>query len=543
MRKGTQLSAYIILASICCAVSSCMKGLLDKTPKESLTADFVWSDPTAAQQFVNGIYGDLPHGFSRNFGEYMLDAASDDGDNSFTWTENEALKLSNFVPLNSPLANQWGAYYALVRKTNIALTNLNSLADAAKRDQLKGEAYYLRGFIYSELLRFYAAKLVGSAEPTGLPIVDKPLTLEDNFQIPRSTYDETVDFIVKSLDSSAILLPSSYSGTPKDVGRATRGAALSLKSRVLLYAKKWIDAAAAAKEVIDHKADYGYGLYPDYRNLFLAKNNQEVIFAKKFKQPEKGHPYDQFQYPVEVTGTGWGGLCPTQNLVDDYEMTDGKPYNQSPLYNPNNPYINRDPRFDATVLHNGSIFQGQTIEIFNGGINKPIGNSDATKTGYYARKFHDTTISPIASRPSDQDWVYLRYAEILLNYAEAQNEASGPDASVYAALNEIRQRPGVNMPVLPAGLSQSQMRDAIRHERRIELAFEEHRYFDVRRWGIAKTVLNGQFYTMSIDKVGGGFTYQLIPYQTRAYNDKNIVLPIPQTEIDKNPAAKQIAGW
>lgn len=524
-------------------LSACSKGLLDKTPKESLTADFVWSDPTAAEQFVNGIYGGLPHGFSRNFGEYMLDAASDDGDNSYTWTECENLKLSNFVPLSTPLANQWANYYALVRKANIALSNLGKLTDVDKKNRLMGEAYFLRGFIYSELLRFYAAKLSGSTEPTGLPIVDKPLTLDDNFQIPRSTYDETVDFIIKNLDSSAALLPDNYAASTKDVGRATKGAALALKSRVLLYAQRWAEAAAAAKDVIDNKSNYGYDLYPDYQNLFLAKNNQEVIFAKKFKQPELSHPYDQFQILVEQTGTGWGGLCPTQNLVDAYEMTDGKTINQSPLYDPTNPYVNRDPRFDATVLHNGSIFQGLPVETFDGGMNKPNGNSDVTKTGYYARKFHDTTISPIASRPSDQDWIYIRYAEVLLNYAEAQNEAAGPDGTVYAAINEIRQRPSVRMPVLTPGLSQNQMREAIRHERRIELAFEEHRYFDVRRWGIASTVLNGQFYTMDIKKTGSGFTYQLVPYQIRSYHDRNIVLPIPQSEIDKNPSVKQIAGW
>lgn len=528
------IAGCLLVASL---IVGCSDDLLDKTPKESLTSDFVWSNPLAAEQFVNGIYADLTSGFQRESCTYMLDAAADDGDNSFSWTSAEKFNFSTFGPANSPLGGQWADLYKLVRKANLALANLNNLKDATLRDRLKGETYFLRGYLYFELLRFYGTR-TSSGPPSGVPIIDRLLTAGDNYLIPRSSYDETVDFIVKNYDSSAFLLPNSFKGTVNE-GRATKGAALALKGRLLLYAERWSDAAAVSKELIDNKATYGYDLFPKYYDLFLTKNNQEVIFVKKYKNPEKTHNYDQFQGIGGSTG-GWGGLCPTQELVDEYEMIDGKKITNSPLYDPSNPYDNRDPRFEATILHNGSMFKGEPVETFLGGKHRLLDDPDRTKTGYYARKYFDDFV--YGSRGSDTDWIYMRFGEVLLNYAEAQNEIMGPDASVYEAIQKIRDR--VNMPPLAAGLSKDQMREAIQHERRVEFAFEEHRFFDVRRWGIANQVLNRPFYSMMINKTGSNtFTYQLEPLEIRVYQDKNIVLPIPQEEIDKNPEAVQVAGW
>ena len=527
---------------------SCEKDILNQVPKDSLTEELVWTDPQGATQFVNAIYGGMPSGFDRNYdgwakGLYLLDGTTDDGDVSMGWTHSNQLQSGDFLPSNVPWGQTWADYYNLIRKANSAIENLDRLEDEALRNNLKGEAYFLRGFMYHELLRLYGIKSEGG-EPTGVPLIDRSLTLEDNFEIPRATYDEIVDFIVSDLDNAVALLPNKGE---TDAGRATVGAANALKSRVLLYAERWSDAANAANEVIGTE----YSLYPDYKTIFLTKNNDEIIYAKKFQYPDKHHQsnaggtqgagWDVYNTPNTFKGTsdgGWGGNLPTQNFVDAYDMVNGEPQATSSLFDPNNPFENLDPRFEATVVHDGAMFRGREIELYEGGLE---GSPDAfMNTGYFLRKFHNEDLV-IYSQSSDQDWIFMRYAEVLLNYAEAKNEASGPDQSVYDAINLIRERAGI--PGLEGGLGQSEMREKIRNERRIELAFEEHRFFDIRRWGIAESLLNGPLYGMRIEKDGDNYTYTKFEFETRSFPSKLYVLPIPQNEIDKNPAAKQILGW
>lgn len=525
---------------------SCEKDILDQVPKDSLTEELVWTDPQGAIQFVNLIYGDMPSGFDRSYdwwakGLYLLDGASDDGDVSMGWTHSSILQTGEFLPTYIPWGNSWPILYGLVRKTNVALENLDRLDDDELRNRLKGEVHFLRGMIYHELLRLFGLNS-SSGEATGVPLIDKSLSLEDDLQIPRATYDEVVEFILSDLDMAADLLPAK-GGIAE--GRATSGAAIALKSRVLLYAERWAEAADAANQLIGRD----YTLFPDYRTLFLTKNNNEIIFAKKFQYPDKHHQsnaggtqgagWDVYNTPSSYKGpsdAGWGGNLPTQNFVDAYDMVDGQPQTESPLYDPQQPFENLDPRFEATVVHNGARFRGREVELFEGGTDIPF-----IHTGYFLRKFHNEDLV-IYSQSSDQDWIFIRYAEVLLNYAEAKNEASGPDGSIYEAINAIRARAG--MPELEAGLSQDQMREKIRNERRIELAFEEHRFFDIRRWEIAADLLNGPVYGMHITPNGlGGFTYDKVEFEQRKFPEKLYVLPVPQDEIDKNPAAKQINGW
>ncbi|SDL14229.1 Starch-binding associating with outer membrane [Catalinimonas alkaloidigena] len=528
---------------------SCNQDILDQIPKDSLTEETVWSDPQGAIQFVNGIYGDMPSGFDRNYdnwakGLYLLDGASDDADVSMGWTHSTQLQTGNFLPSYVPWGNtMWPTYYRLIRKANVALENLDRLDDEELSTRLKGEVYFLRGFMYHELLRLFGLRSAGG-EPTGVPLISESLTLDDNLQIPRATYADVVSFIISDLDKAASILPEKGG---IEEGRATSGAAKALKSRVLLYDEQWEAAANAAQEVMNMP----YTLFPDYRTLFLTKNNDEIIFAKKFRFPDKHHQtnaggtagagWDVYNTPPSFKGptdAGWGGNLPTQNFVDSYEMTDGLPQTASPLYDPEKPYENLDPRFEATVVHNGATFRGREVELFEGGR-----DADFMVTGYFTRKFHNEDLV-IYSQSSDQDWIFVRYAEVLLNYAEAKNEASGPDGTVYEAINAIRARPGVDMPPLPQGLSQDQMRERIRHERRVELAFEEHRFFDIRRWRIAESLLNGPLQGMKIEKnADGSVTYNRYDFETRAFPSKLYVLPIPQEEIDKNPAAEQINGW
>jgi hypothetical protein len=207
---------YKILQLVCTLTSitliaSCESDILNQVPKDSLTGETVWTDPQGATQFVNAIYGQMPSGFDRNYqgwarGLYLLDGVTDDGDVGMPWTHSNELQTGNFLPSGVPWGETWGDYYSLVRKANMALENLGSLKDEALRNRLMGEAYFLRGFIYHELLRLYGMPSTGS-EPTGVPLINKSLTLNDNFQIPRAKYDEVVDFITADLDKAASLLP------------------------------------------------------------------------------------------------------------------------------------------------------------------------------------------------------------------------------------------------------------------------------------------------------------------------------------------------
>jgi hypothetical protein len=565
MKRINLYIAGLLLSS--CFLGACEKDFLDKQPLDKISDATVWNDFALAQAYLNNIYTGLPNGFQRSY--YMLESATDNADNTYQWTDAEKFNFGDYNPSNFPTfgvpwsvdgleswsEGPWNMYYNYIRRANIFLSRVDEVpGDKAQIDRMKGEAKFLRALFYHELSRLYG----------GVPIVTEALGVEnlEAMLTPRNTYEETVTFIVNELTEAASLLPDT-----RYLGRAVQTSALALKGRVLLYAgspqfnngsfntARMAESAAASKAVIDKGT---YSLFPNYGNMFMAANNNniEVIFDNQYKQGIRGHYVDQFNTPIELGG-GWGGTSPTQNLVDKYEMTDGKFYNESPLYSPTQPYQNRDPRFYATVFHDGSKWGDVTIQTRVGGLNGIDGgvngtNGDATKTGYYMRKFLDpanTNNLYLGGGSSYNNWIIIRLAEVLLNYAEAQNEAVGPDATVYDAVNMVRARPGVNLPPVPAGLSKEAMRERIRHEREIELAFEEHRFYDVRRWNIAEQVLNGPIYGFRIgpngEVTGGpaGKPYGRFVVETRIFQPKHNLMPIPQKERDKNPKLEQNPGW
>jgi hypothetical protein len=338
------------------------------------------------------------------------------------------------------------------------------------------------------------------------------------------------------------------------MGRATKGAALLLKSRVLLYAasllhnpdnkpEKWQRAADAAKAVMDLGV---YRLDDNYKTLFHTRNSPEVIFQSTINQIYKVVANDwvrQTEPPSQ--GGGWGNLQPLQNIVDEYEMMNGKMITDpSSGYDPNNPYVNRDPRFQQSIIYNGRKWGNGTIYTYVGsGVDGLNYNTASTQTGYYVAKLLDSNATLITSyKGGSHYWVFMRYAEALLNYAEAQNEVlAAPDASVYNAINQIRSRTNVGMPPLPAGLSKDDMRQRIRHERRVELAFEAQRFWDIRRWriGTHETTAWG----MRITKTGTTYKYEKFVVENRVYQPAFDLFPIPQTEIDKDQALQQNTGY
>ncbi|WEK35783.1 MAG: RagB/SusD family nutrient uptake outer membrane protein [Candidatus Pseudobacter hemicellulosilyticus] len=553
MRTGKLLLiAGTLLIAI--AAGSCKRGLLDVFPSDSLSDETVFQDISTANRVLTNVYGSLPDGFSRrdqgpigdggnwSRGMTALAMAEDDAEGNNLASSTHGINMG-IIPTTWAYAEDfWVGYYWVIRKANQFMERIDIVpGDAALKARMKAEAQFIRAFCYSELIKIYG----------GVPLMLKAGTPAEAV-IPRNSYAECVTQIIKDCDEAANGLPSVM--PPAELGRATKVAALALKARVLLYnasplnnptndKQRWTDAANAAKAVMQFgPAPLGnneYSLYPDYYKLFIDKaGNKEVIFARKFQNPSI-HPPDgaRNKWYMSVPGLndgGWGGFCPTQNLVDAYEMKNGLAITAAGSgYDPQDPYTNRDSRLSKTVVHQGSIYKNGTfIEIWRGGNVNNESRLDSPKTGYGLMKLIDTS-KHTNNGSADNDWVFLRFGEVLLNYAEAQNEAVGPDASVYEAVRLVRERAG--QPALPAGLDQAAMRQRLINERRVELSFEEHRFFDVRRWKLGSTYFKGPVYKVQITKQPNGSLFYSYPlWETRDFKEFQNLLPIPQSEIDRN---------
>ncbi len=544
---------FILLVLVATISGSCNKDILDIKPTNFVSDVAVFEDLTLTTQFVNNIYGSLLSGFDRrdaglgndwSMGMGMLAMATDEAEGP-TATSLNNLNNGDLNPNFVYGTEMWFFNYLVIRKCNTLLSKIDGVpGDAALKNRLKAEAQFIRAFCYADLIKAFG----------GVPLITKEQNVDDNLLVPRNTYKECLDQIIKDCDEAAAALPVTYAAD--QLGRATKGAALSLKGRMLLYyaspinnsgneIARWQAAATASKAVMDLNT---YTLYPNYYRLFLDKaGNNEVIFATKYQRPARTQqtPWKlamSIQAP-DVVGGAWGGFSPTQNLVDAYEMKNGKKVTDATSgYNPQDPYKDRDSRLDQSILRNGSPWKGVTVETFDGGNAQNASNGDRTKTGYGLKKLLDDkyVTADQVYQGGDNDWIYIRYAEVLLNYAEAQNEAVGPDATVYTAINLVRQRAG--QPIL-SGLNQAQLRDRIREERRVELCFEEHRFWDVRRWKLGTTYFSGPVNRMRITKSGANFNYSIEQLESRTYKETYNVLPIPQTEIDRNPNLLQNQGY
>jgi starch-binding outer membrane protein, SusD/RagB family len=542
------------LLGICFATAtflSCDDKILDVKPTSFVSDATLWKDINLVDQFVNNIYGTLQSGFTRqDFGQgggfswsrgmSIMEAGSDDADGKLdakVQLFNTADITPSFTPYNEDI---WLNNYSAIRKINVLLSKIDAVpGDEKLKARYKAEAQFIRAFCYADLLKTYG----------GIPLILNVQDIKDDLTVPRNTYDEVLKQILIDADAASAVLPVKFTG--KEVGRATKGAAMALKARMLLYyasplnnsgdvKSRWADAAAAAKAVIDLKA---FPLYANYNRLFLDNNNSEVIFSRQFVKPQLVSPIS-FTMVMPIAGLsdgGWAGFAPTQNLVDSYEMKNGKLISDPTSgYDAQAPYKDRDARLDQTLLYNGSKWKGITVETFKGGNANAKG---ANPTNYGLKKFLDESLLTSAQTYQGQDnnWIFLRFGEVLLNYAEAQNEAVGPDASVYEALNTLRARAG--QPALPEGLSQAEMKKRIVNERRVELVFEEHRFWDVRRWKQGMTYFNAPAYKIDIEKTANGLVYTKNIYEQRIYKEHQNVFPIPQFEMDKNKKLVQNAGY
>lgn len=519
-----------------------------------------------------GVYTFLFYRFGyHRIGNAMLAAATGDADNADVNSSVQRFNTGTWNAAYNP-EDYWDDFYEGIRRANIFLEKSKDYKQILYRDTLatdnkaeyeynvrdvawlRAEARFLRAFYHFELIKRYG----------GVPILDHSSEdYEELKGMERNSFDEGVEFIRKEVDAIVPLLKDTWVGFDSDKwrGRVTKGAALALKARTLLYAAsplhnpdndvaKWVAAAEAAHDVI---ALNQYALHSDYKGLFRLGNgadgNSEVIFAQ---HGWSRNDFEKLNYPIGYDQGGQGSTCPSQNLVDSYEMqTTGMPIHQPGSgYDPQNPYEGRDPRLKMSILTNNEMFKGRPVEAWVGGLDG-FGKPRATTTGYYMRKFIDENLDLAQNMSSMHTWILFRYAEVLLNFAEAMNEAYGPEAksgymmSAKTAIDIIRTRPGVDMPILPPGLSQDEMRERIRNERRVELAFEEHRFFDVRRWKIAEQTENMPVMAMKITrKKDGNFDYLVVKAEDRIFHERMYLYPIPETEILKSEGAlTQNPGW
>lgn len=533
---------YFLLLFVCffCSCSD----YLEIIPRDQISDASVWASTDQADLFLNDIYQQLPSVLNRfDPWENWSDDAMDGIDAA---SSRHIYALSAYDASN--IDTQWGRY-SHIRKCNLFIDRVTSsnLPDDWKKVRL-AEAKFLRAYFYMLLWTWHG----------GVPIITDVLNQSEQGEAifrERNTYEQTFQFITAECTEAAADLPL----VAQEKGRITRGAALTLKAWCELIAAsplnnptgdldRWRTAASTFKSVMDLGV---YKLFPNYDLLFLEENNynEEVILSRAHIGGTTLGRSTEGLVGAAFTGgaqTGWGMLNPTQNIVDAYRMKNGLPISHPESgYDPQDPYKNREDRFYQSIVYDGSMWNGMVMysRIGVGSFNELdlSSTSAATNTGYYLRKgLSDKYIQPGEHRLSSANSILFRYAEVLLGYAEAQNEASGPDQTVYDAVNLVRSRS--NLPPLSSGLTKEEMRSEIYNERRVELAFEEKRWYDLIRLKIAETTLNGNLRAMKISEQNGKLVYEVIPAPGGArvfHAQKNYLLPLPQSAIDRNPKLTQ----
>lgn len=582
--------------------NACKKGFLDKTPNEDLTIDDVFKQRQYAEAWLSNVYYFLPEeiNFVDPWGRNPFVSSTDEM--KVPWPE-KYTNLMNSGAWNASddgvPTNIWNSNYDGIRKANIFLANIDKVPmDDTEKKKWKAEATFLRAFFYFSIIRTHGP----------VPIITDVISADADFsKYKRTPLTDCINFVVSECDKALPFLDANIT-EDRNYGKVTKSAALALKARMLLYAASplwngdpdfasvkdkdgvslfptqydatlWKKAWTAAKDCIDQSEAAGYGLYrsPDndpvknYQGLFLERWNKEIILARNW--PGTQPDLDRCTFPNGMGG--WSGYSPTQEMVDAYEMKDGSTpitgYNGdgSPIINPSsgyveagysdaadakgyylkgtrNMYVNREPRFYASINYNGSEWAGRRIEFYDSGLDsRRNGGRDHAICGYLMKKFSDSTVVITEGKFVTKSWTFFRLGEQYLNYAEALNEDQGPVGDVYKYVNLIRDRAG--LPGLPTGLNKDQMREKIHHERRIELAFETHRFFDTRRWKIAEITDNKEIHGMNV-AVGTSFTddafYKRTVIEKRVFvAPKHYWFPIPHGELSKNPNLVQNKGW
>lgn len=562
-----------IIKTVCLAGSlallSACEDWLEIEPKDRFGDTTVWGSEENADMFLNDIYNQLPH---LNNETQNLDQYSDNSYVGAEWMNARTTIYTGALSPTSWIPGPWDMWkwgrqnnddakgqYERIRSCNLFITKVTESDFSAdyKKERL-AEARFLRAWFYHYLWMAYG----------GVPIITEVLdnNVSTDIFYPRETAQKTFEFIDKELDEIKDDLPPRRSGS--DLGRASKGAILTLKGRVELFhaselrnpgkdKKRWEAAAATLKDVIDLQV---YRLQPTILDLWTeaTNNNDEVIFDFQMSKQNGGRREGLFG-PVFVKGvqSSWGNMQPTQELVDDYCMANGLPITDPASgYDKNNPYKNREKRFYQSILYDGSMWQGEEI-ITRVGVGSPneidtSSDSDVTNTGYYTRKTIDESVNGADNLQMSNgmaNYIFFRYADVLLMYAEASLEA-GDKPTAIEYLDMVRTR-GDNMPSIndtyPQGITENQLREIIRRDRRIELAFEDKRWWDILRWKICdgeNGVMNKPIGGMKIEDTNGDGVWEYNYHEVgkRTFLPRMYYQPIPQYVIDKNPVIREQNG-
>ena len=588
MVKMKNIQKILLIVVVSVLINSCSQDFLNTSPKDRLSETAVWSDPNLVELFVNEIYRGLGHGHN----ELEIGSLADESHFIHNYGSNQVV-ASLITPSDIGAFSRgdmseynYRTLYGFIRNAVMFQENIDDVPfdDEEWRTRLKGEVHFLIAYFYHNLVRLYG----------GVPIITRTFALDDEFEVPRNTLKECIDHIVSNADAAAAILPVRWEGA--NLGRANRSGALALKSRILLWAASdlvhenwygsyeqpeliqygvdrttaWSAAKAAALEVMNlpgYSLEEGTGdPFQDYTNLFVEKRSDEKIFSRYFIKSNGWDSEDNNTHSPLFNGpngySAWAGNTPIQALVDDYEMADGTPFDWNNAAHAAAPYENRDPRFSASILYDGApwrqrpsstasydpenkisirtVYSGMTADpdaVVSYGIDTRQGPQqtwNGTYTGYYLRKLIDISVDPefVYDGGANQEvpWTYFRLGEIYLNYAEACIEL-GEDDEAKTYLNMLRARAG--MPDITE--TGDALRQRYRNERRIEMAFEQSRYFDIRRWLIGSQVYNNTKGIVIDEFSDGSVSYTTREVgQARGWNDRTNLLPIEQDEMNRN---------
>lgn len=548
--------AILLLSAGLLTTTSC--DFMDCDESDNYTLQEIQGSYNRVKQFVTSIYGYLPSDFCNTHGA-MVDAATDDAIHVY---ESSAIQriVNGTWSANYTVDDKFAYYYNAIHDANYYLTTLSGLTfDTWENgddyqdwmqnyDNYQYQVRFLHAYFYFELVRRYQ----------NVPLITKPLSQTETNQIEPSSAQEVLKFIINECTEIAPKLPiKSTSIAQAENGRATRAMAMALKSRAALYAAsplystngdnaKWTEAAKASHDIVASAGELGLGL-DTYANLFKSKNynSKEVILCRPTSTSKT---FEQANYPMGVTG-GNTTTCPTENLASAFEMKDGRAFDWNDPTMKANPYKDRDPRFYLTIVHNGMLWPAKkAVDISEGGANGlPLTN--VTTTGYYLRKYVDNSISFEAASTTaatHHNWILFRYAEVLLNYAEAMIHVNGncdyKDAtytmSAREALNAVRKRAGI--PEV-AACSQDEFLTRVKHERRVEMAFEGQRFWVLRRWKNLDETKN--IYAVRITHHDGVLSYEKTLLSERSVSNKLYFYPIANVELFKNKKLVQNSGW
>ncbi len=538
----------------------------------------IFSNYTRTRQFLADLYGTLPTDFGSISGA-MRSAASDEAEFVIQIAYVQRFNNGQWTPSNA-IDNQWSTYYNGIRGTNLFLREIEGRTfeeykynetyeeEMERFDKFQYEARFLRAFFYFQLAKRYG----DIPMPAG--VVND---VEEINNIAKTDFDDVIAFIVDECDAIKDLLPVTWVGVQfEETGRVTRGTVQALKVRALLYAasplhnsggdaSKWEAAAVAANDFLSN-ADFTYSFDAQYYNssdmsqgAFNNRASTGLIFERR---QANEFTFEKANFPKGFDGANGNSTSPSQNLVDAYQTTDGFDVvlddggnwiaPGSTVFDPANPYDNRDPRLLQTIIVNGKKWKGTTVETFTGGAHGAP-SADVSLTGYYLKKYvrEDIAIAGSNAAKKEHVWVTFRLAEVYLSLAEAMNEAYGPTTvpagftmDAVTALNTVRTRAGIEMPAVTA-TSKEELRSAIIRERRIELAFEDHRFWDVRRLKLhdSDNKVTEDIYGIEITNNDGVLSYSKKLVDDRIWEEKMNLYPIPYNETNINPYLTQNAGW